>query len=1437
MTNHVPLTRLFGPPTESYTRDPELRSLWDRAATGVLRWNDLLERSPVLVIAEGKSGKTHEFKQQVDRLRGQGSFAFFIPMEQLHDHAVRDVLSLEDEGQFDTWRQANDATAYIFLDALDELKLRDGSFRIALKKLLREIGPHVSRVRLFLSCRPGDPEVQFDLQELEPFNVRLTPQSQAPESLDGEAMFLEAITEKTAKDDNCDQVGAQPPDGTQGPLVVSLHALSNDEVRTFAALYAPAYADQFCEALEANQLWNLYRLPYDIMEGLDFLKQHGALGSLEDQMKAGIDQKLRERPHRRGQTLSEAKAREGAERLALALFLMKKRSLQTGGAVEADTLTVSAILRDWSAPERGELISKALFDPSGVGAVRFHHRGTQEYLAACRLNALRGLGLSTRELFALLFDEIGGEEVIKPSMEPVVAWLALWHGDILEVVKRRKPHLLFREGIPGAMSIDLRAGLLRSYVKRFAGSDWRQGGVGHPELRRVAHPDLGPVVRELWDAGYTGFDTRELLLELIWLAPMPDCVDLSLRAFQDAELPNWHRVYAGYGVLAGGADVQKQVLKTSVLAGAIPEEVVRNLLPELFPAVLSQTEFMTLISGMTELPNSVHGLGYSIMNAVKGAYRAGEETLALRNQLTAAIWDARTAESRMYESHSEYDRHTDALLVACDVTVPSVGDDATSWAWSFAVALHFGERRESIIARDETQRLLSQCESRPDLRAAIFWACLRMSDALEGREDDWGRFINTTSDLVGGLWPKRDDLEWILAALRSPDTSEKQGVAYYALMQLFDPVADAQLTEEIRSLVAERPDLAEHFEKVLNPAPREPSEYEIRSATRKEERALKEAKRVQDWRDWRAAVLADNGFLLSGNTSCGTISDVYKLIQMSNRTGGSRAGWNANLIEKAFSSAFLAQLRLALSDFWRRQDVALRSERHVEKQNSIFYVWLHALMAVHSEAETVGWAEALTPDEARRATRIACLKLNGFASFIEVLEAAHPQVVRDVIVTETLAQWRNLLVTNHADMLRDVSYHGTQSMKVAVAQALAAEFENLSPEAIANGTNSIEYGVALVAEYGEPEDVDAVIKIVLARLAEEGADHGFWLKQLAHLNIEAACAQLLALTEDLSSQDARERASGLFVRVFGDRFDGRVSKLNSIPPQRRLALLRQLVIRAYQAVRRDDDPDHEGGMRRRGERENAQDTRSALFDHLVQVELTQTLQVLHEFAAIAEFSHMPDRLREMAHELAARMSDSAAMSLAAFQKLDNDVSYVPFDDASLFKIMGIRLEEFEHDILESEDSPIDTLRKVEAETELRRFITNWLRNTDRGMFSFTQEAVTIVENRTDIRLQPNSTPAYATIELKLDDTRRRWSGTQLEHALRNQLVGQYLNHDLCRVGCLLIVMRETRHWQHPQTGDRMTLRETVDWLQGIADEICIERPELRLLVKGINCAI
>ena len=130
------------------------------------------------------------------------------------------------------------------------------------------------------------------------------------------------------------------------------------------------------------------------------------------------------------------------------------------------------------------------------------------------------------------------------------------------------------------------------------------------------------------------------------------------------------------------------------------------------------------------------------------------------------------------------------------------------------------------------------------------------------------------------------------------------------------------------------------------------------------------------------------------------------------------------------------------------------------------------------------------------------------------------------------------------------------------------------------------------------------------------------------------------------------------------------------------------------------------------------------------------------------------------------------MSAATFQKFDQERNYRAFDDPSLFAVMNHRLADFEHHLLNDEHTTVATLRKVEEETELRRFLSYWLTQNCRGAYNVTQEAVAIAEKRTDIRLHATGLDRFASIEAKLDDTRLRWSGKQLRVALTDQLVGR-----------------------------------------------------------------
>ncbi|MEP5770922.1 hypothetical protein [Nisaea sp.] len=1432
MKPYVPTVRRFALAEKEELLDPDYLSYFGSEPSGVFKWPDLLKQAPVVVLGEGRSGKTREFEEQVSILRASGHFAFLVPLEILHDEELEDALSIEDLKSFEAWKGSPGAVGYFFMDALDELKLREGSLRKAMKKLQRACTPDFARLRLVLSCRPSDWKSQIDSQHLEAFTVRQNPVASKVEAVESEAAFLEVISNsETVRGQNPTKTEADDEKSKNLPTIVTLLSLSQNEIRQFSQSYSTENADEFCRHIEVNDLWHLYRLPAEIIDALDQMGADEPLGTLEDQLRLGIQRKLRELEANKRRALSADKALQGAERIALALFLLKRRTLRFEDTSDPDTLDVGDILTDWKPEEQQELIGKTLFDPSGVGSVRFHHRATQEYLAAKRIHQMRECGMNEQELFALLFCEIGGQRVVKPSMAPVAAWLALWHNDVRKIVLEREPGLLFRQGLPSALSLDIRAEVLRAYIPQYAGKGWCRAGVSHEQLRRVAHSSLGSVVRELWEKAYTGHDSRELLLELIWLAQLSDCSDLALAAAMHVELEPDHRIYASRGVLAAGSLDQKQTLAEAILKLTLPQRVIRHILPDMVPELIDTASFFALAEKLDVVPKSVHGLNYTIHQTIKNGKLSREAQITLRDRLAEAIWSTREDDCQMYQAHSTNDHFIDGLIACCSTTIPTANEDAAAWARALTIAVHFGDRDESIIAKTDTDDVWTAMGSNSKLREAYFWACLNMADKLDEYEDDWSMFIRVISETRRSIRHNQEDQYWLLNAVGPEAPENRRGVAFQAITYFFDLRHDSKLAECLAQRIGDRPEWLVSLRDILNPQPKQPNEWEVSKEIRTKKQNIKETKRVADWLEWRAKILMNApNYLMDGDRRLDVLYDAKNIINQGINGNSSWGHWDSAIISRTLGDSFLERYRHELSIFWRETEVQLGSEQATEERNVTPASWLLALAAVKAEAETTGWATSLSHEEAVKATRIACIELNGFGGYIATLDKAHPQAVAHVVAEEAFAELEQLPSVGKAEMFYDVRHHGTENMKSAVAKRIVPHFKEFMSLEPGWGRNALEDAVQIVAMVGEPDAKEMVKEVLQEQLEQDSClPKSFLLILLTSLDPEVGCCEVLKKTAQLNTSDDRKNAIRIIAAVFGDRHSRHAAELDAVPEDRRVHLLKNLVQRAYQAVRREEDAQHEGVFRP-GLRDNAQDARSFLFSSLLSVKNLETLASLHELAKQPEFKHMSDRLGQMAYEIAAEMSDVTAHPLLVFKAMDRDGAFIPFDHRSLLTAMMTRLDSFEHDVLHAEDTPIEALRRLDQETDLRRFITNWLRGRDRDVFDFPQEAVVIKEKRPDIRFVPRSMNTYGTVELK----RETWSVREFEKALKIQLVGQYLQHERCRVGCLLICMAKKKHWIHPDTNKRMTLQEVVSHLNSIAQEIMVVRPELHITVKGID---
>jgi hypothetical protein len=328
-------------------------------------------------------------------LRDRGRAAFYATIEQLAGDRFN--LSPAERTLFGTWKAGSDR-AWFFLDSVDEARLNRKKFDDALWHVASEIGSALGRANVLVSCRVSDWKGKSDRRAiLDTLPVPKPAPGPAPAPADDrDAALLDPIFDH--KDPE------QPKHGKEEKkkpdiLVVQLVALTDKQRRSFAQANGVGDIGAFMEAIERQGLDVLVERPGDMLELVQYWIDHKQFGTLTAMTEAAVAAKLNEPDKYRPDNtdLAPAKAREGAERLAGAMTLAKSLTLIAPGQ-EADPMLApgaidpTALFDDWTLAESNALLRRGIFAPSTYGRVRFHHRSTQEYLAACWLKHLLDSG-------------------------------------------------------------------------------------------------------------------------------------------------------------------------------------------------------------------------------------------------------------------------------------------------------------------------------------------------------------------------------------------------------------------------------------------------------------------------------------------------------------------------------------------------------------------------------------------------------------------------------------------------------------------------------------------------------------------------------------------------------------------------------------------------------------------------------------------------------------------------------------------------------------------------------------------------------------------------------------------------------------------------------------------------------------------------------------
>lgn len=1440
MAPFIDLQRRFHVLTASELGEPEhLAALNDFDLASGIAWTDLLRHRRVVLLAEAGAGKTREMMEQARRLAANNCFAIFVPLEGLARHPLRDLVSVEDERRIEAWKTEGHAAGYFFLDAVDELKLTEGRLDQALLQLARSIDGHLDRAHIVVSCRPSDWRPGTDQKVLEhrlPVPTRQPPPSPSP----AEEVFLRALR-RDAGEEPARPAAVQGSGGAEVQTVILL-PMSDRQIRLFAEHSGAQDANAFLAEVARQNAWTFARRPLDLTDLVQTWVSSGRLGTRAEQHEANVQSKLRDNPERRDRSiLSDAKARDGAERLALGLALTKTRTIRSLDQELAPeraegVLDPVAVLPDWTEAERQALLRRALFDPATYGRVRFHHRSVQEYLAAHRLRNLRERGMSIKALFRLLFANRYGVDVVFPSMRAIAAWLALWIDEVRTELTRREPEVLLLFGDPETLSLEARGELVTRFVEAYGEGGWRGFNIPLDEVRRLAHPELGPVVRRLWGDGPINPDIRELLISIIWQGRIGSCADLARTGALATEWPAYDRVVAVRALVeCGEAKVLREVAKDLMTnQGRWPDRAVFYVAEDLFPDLLSLDELIVLMQRTREPQRTIGGFGWATRTIVEKLDPASEIAIDLRDRLANLILGGRAAVITFYDIQGSFDHLAPALAILCKRQLDaSRGDPDPAAVRAAVIASRFGENEAG--QREPVGDLRNWFQTGADRRRAAFWAELAFMDELALADDPRERLFRAEwHSLVGEL--RDDDAPWLETALTEFEDDARRTVALHALIDIWHgrqrPDDDLQ---SLRSVVRGNDALEAILQSRTQPAPfnEQHERWERERIRRQEEMAAREDERLKDWREWRQELLADPDGAFSPTSFGGSIANVYMWLRASAGSHARFDVWDSQKVVAAFGPAVGDRIRAAFRCHWRSVTPETWSRRPPAERNSTPYSWIQGLCGLSAEAETPGWAADLTSDEARLAAVYSMLELNGFASFLPDLAAAWPAEVEAVIGEELAAEVEQAAHHSHLPVLQNLS-HADQTLKQLLAPRLLASVLTWPTAGDADQEQRLAHhlGQALsllsaTTEGHERSELARACEAQLERCTAQPMQNA-WVKGLFRLDAERAAAALGGLLGSAEDPEERSRAVSIFAHLFGEH--GGIS-IDLPDPSRRAQLLGQLVRTVYAFVRRQDDITHEGTYTP-DTRDEAQTARNRLLSELIDTPGDEARHVLLDLANEPDFAHFSDRLRLLARQRAATDAEFPPFAIQAVVELESRYEAPPHDRDGLFAVMLDRLDDLAHSLRHGDFTDRRTLRTISEEPEMQRTLAARLEANANGAYVVVREEEVADNKLPDIRLAATRGDQRVVAEVKIADS---WSPAELEHALEHQLVGQYLRHDRCRAGCLLLTNSGTRAWNHPTGGGRMTFQDLVDHLNGKARDMEERaRGRIRIRVVGID---
>jgi hypothetical protein len=1365
-----------------------------------LGWSDLATESLVVILGEPGSGKSWELRHQCIKSLAEGQYAFFIELERVVAGTVRGALSIADYDRFLRWKASGDFARF-FLDSVDEAKLRRQSdFQTAIDRMAQELDSAIGRARIVITSRISEWRPATDHHELVTRLYR-----------DPRRHVATGLTSGPSR---------QSPD--ERPLVLQIEPLRREQVSRLVESRRISNSDQFLAALDEHSAWDFAGRPLDVSDLLEFWCSKGRLGSLTEIVDNNVRVKLRETTQRITVGLpSEARLRVGATTLAAASILCRQQQFKIpdDDFVAPNAIDAAACLpADWQVTEINALLTRALFDGASYGHIRFHHRRVSEYLAARWIADRMADGCPIRSLEQVLFAQVDGKRVLRPSMAPVAVWLCNgdqpWNENVRSWVLEAAPEIHLEYGDGAALPSAYKRQLLHSWLARH--SDRNQVWVrsSADALKRLAAPELaGDIAAKIADQ-HISADLRTELLRMVRHGRLTGCLPYLVRIISSATESESVKIYAVTAIRDfGPPEIRQQVWDvvqgwpefSGHLAAAIAEVV--------FPEVVGPDGLLAILLKTAREQNRDHYLQWTVDELLDERLLADQSGVLLEG-LNALAQSKPHIVLGNHESDisQQFEWVLDViptamlkLLSSAAITDPEADTAAKSLAL-IADSRHFHHQFNSGV-----EKLDSATHKHPRVRRAYFWQSVAL---WRSKTSDGYPCLHTFFDFDSVLQPTVADFDWLVGDIESAGSEGDRELALRVALQLpsleHQPGADHRL----RRAIGPRRELRQIYDAYRREARwrwlRRLQLWLCHShywAARRYrfKRAFRERwhrARTLLWLHWNI------GRLRSGQATRWLA--LLSTEARSNHFNWAPSDWS--VLAKKRGRRVAESVKAGCLCSWRTFCPQLPHEK--PSANTIddrVIVGLAGLQAMCKEGDFP--AAILTEDDAQLATRYAVNELNGLPAWLAQLATVHPGPVQAVLDECVQGEWQYASDRPHAhDVIADLVYADARLANLVRSKlhSLLASADPQHPEVLNNS-------LALLLKTMDGSD-DILAGIALERcrdLAVESQRFALWATTALQLDANAA----ITILEDRFRvpDDPKEAVTRICNLLEGTRLERIPIVAN--PSFRDASALRRLIPLIYRYVRPADDVNRIGeGPYTPTERDHAQEFRGKLLSLLAHNESRDAVPFLRELVTETSLSTDADWIRHLIDERVRQDQEMSAWAPKDIREFATSYEALPKTDRDLFQIVVNRLDDIKHDVEQSDNSLREEVAPHSNEYVLRRFLQRKLNERSRQRYTAPQEEEIDRQERPDIRVETPATPPVS-IEVKWADN---WTLSELVRALETQLVGQYLRAHNSRYGVLVIATDGRKmHWKTED--DKVTFRDVVDILQKRASELSASR--------------